>query len=479
MLKTLDRYILKNYLLPFVATFFVMMFILMMQFVWKYVDDLVGKGLSPWIIGELLFYVSATLVPLALPLTILLSSIMAFGNLAESYELTAIKSAGISLLRVMRPLMLVSLVVSILAFLFSNFVLPVANLKMGSLLYDISHQKPTLEIKEGVFYNGIENFTILVGRKSKDGKTMYNLMIYDHSDHYGNRKLVTARKGRMELTADERFLLFNLYDGHSYEEAQKREGGHEVWPMIRSTFGQQTIRMDLSDFKMTRSDERLFKDHYAMLNIRQLNQQVDSSRMDQGKRHGNFFKQIEQLSGIPDRMPVVQPFPITDTLLKPIVTYKALLESMSLAGPDDLYGAAENMTRGNLSYVESSVQEMNMIEESISRYLIEFHKKFTLAFACMVLFFVGAPLGAIIRKGGLGMPVVASVILFLIFHVISIMGEKSAKEGVLEPWLGAWLATLVLFPLGVFLTYKAAMDSALFDKDAYKRLWRKILWKAA
>jgi lipopolysaccharide export system permease protein len=451
-----------------------------MQFVWKYIDDLVGKGLEWYIILELLFYVSATLVPLAIPLTILLSSIMTFGNLAENYELTSFKAAGTSLQRIFRPLVYFSIVLSVTVFLFSNFLLPVANLKMGSLLYDISHQKPTLELQEGIFYNGIENFTIKINKKSKDGKKLFGVMIYDHTQRNGNTKVVVANQGKMELTGDERFLVLTLYNGNSYEEVKNTGDRKEYLPFLRTTFSQQVIRMDLSDFKMTRTNEELFKDHYAMLNVNQLLAAADSDRVELVKRKRNFYTILSGFLNLdnynvpqqnyPFNVDSVYPDAIKFTDHSPKVIFKNLRKELK----QQVKSNAENFARNNMSYIESTKMEHEMVTQNTNRYMLEFHKKFTLSFACLVLFFIGAPLGAIIRKGGLGMPMVVSVLFFLIFHVISIVGEKSSKEGVLEPWLGAWLATLILLPVGVFLTYKATRDSNLFNTDSYFSFFKRI-----
>ena len=479
-MKTIDKYILKAYLAPFFLTFFVILFVLLMQFVWKYIDDLVGKGLEWYIILELLFYVSATLVPLAIPLTILLSSIMTFGNLAENYELTSFKAAGTSLQRIFRPLVYFSVLLSATVFVFSNYVLPVANLKMGSLLYDISHQKPTLELQEGIFYNGIENFTIKINKKSKDGKKLFGVMIYDHTQRNGNTKVVVAKEGKMELTGDERFLLLTLYNGTNYEEVKNNNERKEFLPFLRTSFSEQVIRMDLSDFKMTRTNEELFKDHYAMLNVNQLLAAADSDKVDLVKRKRNFYNILKGFLHFDSYKTQEQTFPFNiDSVYPNAIKFtnyspEIILKNLSREKKQEIKNNAENFARNNLSYVESTNMEYEMVTQNTNRYMIEFHKKFTLSFACLVLFFIGAPLGAIIRKGGLGMPMVVSVLFFLIFHVISIVGEKSSKEGVMEPWLGAWLATLVLLPVGVFLTYKATRDSNLFNSDMYFTFLKKI-----
>lgn len=449
------------------------MFILLMQFVWKYIDDFVGKGLEWYLIAELMFFVAVTLVPMALPLAILLASIMTFGNLAETYELTALKSAGMSLQKVMKPLFITTLFMAIGAFLFANFVLPVANLKMGTLLYDITHQKPSLDIKEGIFYTGIQDFTIKVAKKDAKKNILYDIIIYDHTQRQGNNKVVMAREGNMKLSEDENFLLITLKDGHSYEEvvSQSNKGFR---PLTRTNFKQETIAMDMRDFKMIRTDESLFKGNYQMMNIAQLTKEVDTLRIESAARAKAInFQVARNFNLFSDSVQ----YPVKDSVINVIVKVK---NWMSTYTPDEqkrIYDAALNIARTNQSYLAVNTMAQKSEFETINRYLIEWHKKFTLSIACLVLFFIGAPLGAIIRKGGIGMPAVVSVCFFLVFHVLSITGEKSAKEGVWEAWQGAWLATFVLLPVGIFLTYKATQDSALFDTDSYLGPIKKLFSK--
>jgi len=478
MIKTIDRFVLKSFIIPFLLTFVVVLFVLMMQFVWKYVDDLVGKGLEWYLVLQLLFFVSLTMIPLALPLAMLLSSNMAFGNLAERYELTALKSSGISLNRIIRPVFILTIFISVGAFYYSNYLSPIINLKQSALLYDITHQKPSIDIREGVFYKGIENFTIKTSHKSKNGKWMYDLMIYDHSQRLGNVKILLAKKGIMEVTADERFLLFTLYDGHSYEEVQQSNKKSEYKPMLRSNFVRQVIRMDLSDFKMVRSDEKLFKDSYQMLNVKQLLAERDTEQFEINKKYELVMNELTHniFENKQRNFDVQQP---NDTMPKPLyINTDIFLKKLQPQQRSYLFENTLNIIRNNEALSRSSAEEVRMRKETVASYGIEYHKKFTLSFACLVLFFIGAPLGAIIKKGGLGMPVVISVGFFLIFYVLSIVGEKSAKESAMTAAEGAWLASVVLMPVGIFLTYKATRDSILFDMDAYINFFKKLVKKA-
>lgn len=448
------------------------MFVLLMQFLWKYIDDLVGKGLDWLTIAELIFFTSATLVPLALPLAILVSSIMTYGNMAEHFEIVAAKSAGVSLQRLMRPLFIVAAVVSALAFYFSNYVLPVANLKMGSLLYDVRQQKPALYIREGIFYNGIDGYSIRAGRKSPDGKKIYNVMVYDHTRGNGNNKVILADSGIMSSTNDQKYLLVTLFSGNSYEEENKRKGKYDTHPLTRVAFKSQLIRFDLSTFKLSRTNEDLFKDNWQMLNFRQLTYAIDSLNKKFNQRKTDMIKESKIYLSILRDSNDIKTIPSSVTaedpvLIKGNVSINAVMET------------ALSSARNLKTYYENNADELDSKQSNITRFTIEWHRKFTLSIACFILFLIGAPLGAIIRKGGLGMPIVVSIIFFLFFHIASITGEKFAKEGVIYPNEGMWIAPLILLPIGIFLTYKATKDSALFDMDAYLNFFKKLKRKKA
>ena len=466
-MKKLSKLILISFLGPFAATFFVVLFILLMQFLWKYIDDLVGKGLEWYVISELLFYASATLVPLALPLAILVSSIMTMGDLAENYELVAAKSAGISLQRILQPMLLTAVLVSIMAFYFSNYILPYTNLKMGSLLYDVRQQKPALYIREGVFYNGIDGYSIKIGKKEADNQTLKNVMIYDHSAQRGNSKVIVAKSGKMAMSEDEKFLVVTLFDGHSYEDQnQNKSGAASSNPFLRSAFTSYQIRFDLSTFKLNRTNEELFKDNYQMLNLSQLSFALDSLDRQLTQRQNEMSQSLKTYY----------------STYRDSVLYKSENSEQAVAEFDTIndvgiYDNALGQARNVKSYLISVADEKDAREKLIARFAIEYHRKYTLSIACFILFLIGAPLGAIIRKGGIGMPVVVSIVFFLIFHVISIMGEKFSREGVLDPSIGMWLASGVLLPVGMFLLYKATRDSALFDLEVYDKIMKRIFRK--
>ncbi|MCD4746660.1 MAG: LptF/LptG family permease [Bacteroidales bacterium] len=464
---------LKSYLGPLVLTFFIALFVLLMQFIWKWIDDLVGKGLEWYIIAELLFYASSTFVPYALPLAILLSSLMTFGNLGEHYELVAMKSAGISLKKIMMPLVILSIIISVIAFYFSNNILPIANLKFKSLLFDVREQKLALDIKEGVFYNGLEGYVIRIGKKEKDEKTIHDIMIYDHSQKKGNTNLTTAKSGKMELTPDNKTLIFTLYNGNNYLEKTDQRNYRISRPFQRTKFKEEVRRFSLLDFELNRTNEELFKNNYSMMNLHQLKEVEDSLKQNLNKKKDNFassmFKNFYFYSNIDTND--FNRFEISDTLKKDLLTLLSKKEK------EKIIEIAINKTRRIKNNIDFAKKDSESRNKQIYKHQAEWHRKFTLSFACFVLFFIGAPLGAIIRKGGLGLPVVISVIFFVLFHIVSIIGDKSVKSGVLEAQYGMWLASAILLPIGIFLTYKATTDSPILDTDVWIKFFNKFIKK--
>lgn len=437
-----------------------------MQFLWKYIDELVGKGLGWVIISKLMLYASATLVPLALPLALLLSSIMTFGNMAEHYELVALKSAGLSLQRIMRPLIVTAILISAAAFYFSNNVMPIANFKMYSLIYDVRQKKPALSITEGIFYQGIDGYVIRVGKKDSDGKTLRDVMIYDHTDGIGNNKMIMAERGLMVMSDDERSLILTLYKGNSYEEQLNSAQGNKK-PLMRTEFDQQIIRFDLSAFKMHRTDENLFRDNYQMLNLTQLDKAIDSIQLHIANRQKDFTHYVD---------PIVYSNNQTHST-KFKLSNPDFIQNFDLNKRSAIISSALASARNYKSFATDAAAGLEHNRRLLYRHEIEWNRKFSLSFACLILFFIGAPLGAIIRKGGLGLPVIASILFFVLYHIITISCEKMVREGVLPASQGMWISSAVLFPLGVFLTYKATTDSALFSTDAYLRIFQKILPK--
>lgn len=469
-MKKIDTLVLKTYVGPLLLTFFISLFILLMQFLWKYIDDLVGKGLEWYIIAELLFYASSTFVPLALPLAILLSSLMTFGSLGEYYELVAMKSAGISLRKIMRPLIILSLLISAFAFYFSNNILPVANLKFKSLLYDVRKKKLAVNIKEGIFYNDLEDYVIRVGRKGKDGNMIYNVLIYNHTEKKGNIDVTVADSGLMQSSPDQKFLLFTLYDGYNYLDIVDQKNAKMNNPFQRTYFKVQQQKFDLSGFELNRTDEDLFKNNYQMLTIRQLNYFIDSLGNSLVGRRESLAKQFEinykAYSSIDSSW--------QSTLPPDSVAGMNMLAGFSTDQQARIASHALATARNVKKSLEYHVKSLQTSEEYLAKHKIVWHRKFTLSFACLILFFIGAPLGAIIRKGGLGLPAVISVFLFILYHIISMIGEKSSLTGAMEVPVGMWLSSVVLLPLGIFLTYKATTDSPLMDLEVWNKVFGRF-----
>jgi lipopolysaccharide export system permease protein len=449
------------------VTLFIVMFVLLMLFLFKYIDDLIGKGFKWYIILELMLYNSATNVAMALPLSVLLSSIMTYGSLGENYELVAIKSAGISLRRAMYPMMVVVVILSIAAFLFSDYMLPVANLKYYSLLYDARKQGSADLLPENVFSNRFQGYSIRIKRKDPDGQTLHDVMIYQREGQLEINQIVTfAKSGLMYRSKDDLYLILKLKDGVRYEETPDPNRFSLRQRFTRYRFKETEQKFDLSGFKMKRTDENEFRNASMMMNLRQLQHYVDSTG-----------KNVDSAVAVNYRLltPYIKYFSLPQKSAKVKVVVPA--DSIKLNGINEELNAINNAAsevHQMQELIKGRTTSYKDTTKSIRRYIMEYQKKFTLGAACIVLFLIGAPLGAIIRKGGLGLPVVVSVIFFLIYYIIGTIGEKSAKEGSLSPLIGAWVSIVVLFPIGIFLTYKAATDSVLFDMEAYKRFFKKI-----
>ncbi len=469
--KKLYVLILRSYIGPLILTFFIALFILVMQFLWKYIDDLVGKGLEWHVVAQLLFYASTTFVPLALPLSILLSSLMTFGNFGERYELVAMKSAGISLSTIMRPLVVLSVIISIGAFFFSNNLLPISNLKFKSILYDVRQQKLALNIREGIFYNDIDGYVMRIGKKESDGVTIRDVIIYDHTSKAGGSNVTKAEWGKMVQSGDGGLLELTLFNGYNYDERIDRRNENKR-PFQRTYFAEQYRKFDLSDFKMMRTNEDLFRNHYQMLNLEQLEHSVDSLKKQVTDKQESYHRSS------------MMAFPYLNkadtSIQKSSVKVDDRLVALSLLSKSEKIQALDKALNNSRNALNSEEYESNDYNERmvlIRKHEVEWHLKFTLSFACLVLFFIGAPFGAIIRKGGLGLPLVISIVFFVIYHVISMTGKKSVIAGTVDPVFGMWLSSLVLLPLGILFTYKATNDSPLLDVDSWKIRIKRIMEK--
>jgi lipopolysaccharide export system permease protein len=467
VIKKLDKLILRSFIGPFIATFFIAFFVLMMQILWKYIDDLVGKGLDFFTIGQFVWYASASMLTLSMPIAILISSIMTFGNLGESYELVAIKSAGISLLRFMRPLMWVAILLCGITFIFANYVIPFAQLKFVTLYNDIFYKKPAFDLKEGVFFTHIPSYAIKVGKKDPDGKTIRNVLIYEQAGSLQDNSIV-AEKGVMSVSADKKFLEFNLQNGYRYQE--RGNSGDTSTEYIRLGFKEYKKLFDISVLQKQTTNDTLYRRNFKMLSVRQLDKSLDSIR----RLNDSFNVRINtEMKGY------LHYSNISDSAWAKAKQDGKKHKNFDELLPDSLRIQIEDRGMNTISNIKGAMQfngnEITMQVKEMRYHKIEWHRKFSLSLACLVLFFIGAPLGSIIRKGGLGMPLVVAIIFFLIFHLLNMFGEKFVKEDIASPFSGMWLSVLVLAPLGVFLTYKAMHDSQLFSKEFYTRIGSKII----
>lgn len=465
MIKKLDKLVIKAFVGPFAATFFITLMVLVMQFFWLWIDDFVGKGLSTGLILEFIWYQSAVLVPLALPLAVLLSSLMTFGNLGESYELVAVKSAGISLLRFMRPLFVVVLFICGIAFLFSNYIIPVANLKSRTLLGDIVYAKPAFDIKEGIFYDKISGFAIKIGKKEKNDSVIRDIIIYEQGGGLQDN-FILASSGIMSVSENKRFLIFNLKNGIRYQERGNQ--GSTNTEFIRIGFKEYKKEFDLSSFQFQRSADSVNKSNWRMLNMRQLDKAIDSME----KRNAQIGKRIKN-----EVFTYASFVNYLDSNWKE-TTAKDTVKSFDRLIPDSIrqlvHQRAQSKIQSYYTTNENILAQYEQEKKETRRHQIEWHRKIALSMACLVLFLIGAPLGSIIRKGGLGNSLISSIVFFMLFYFISNTGEKFAKEGAWNAFSAMWLSTFVLTPIGIFLIYKAMHDSQLFNKEFYFRTWRKL-----
>ncbi|MEQ8580682.1 MAG: LptF/LptG family permease [Marinoscillum sp.] len=578
-MRRLDTLIIKSFVGPFILTTVVATFVLLIQYMMKYFDDFVGKDLGAEVFAELLFYFSLNMLQVALPLGVLVSSLMTFGNLGENFELTAIKSAGISLVRALRPIFFFVIVLTFAAFEFNNYIVPAANLKAYSLLYDIKHKKPALDIKEGVFYNGIPDYSIKAQEKFPDNKTMKNVLIYDHTSGIGNNRVILADSSKMFMIYNDKYLKLELYNGNYYSEEPKAR--EPVDQFYRTNFARMDMVFNLSSFDLKRTKEELFQNNRQMKNIAELTEDMDSLAYSIYEAKHSFFanakgffsyhldsleinmekvtrknkaQQIMEEESVrspmeddkPDSAAVLPPEAEPDSMKaamlayvqnsrlkemkedtlvpkakspaikKPVIKERVNSKSIkTLEKPDgglvaanpgiqrkqprpdgpgsitrkeqalldtlgwdylnakvegksaDVLQTARNQAQNvkiNLSSVASRVDNLS---RDYRKFVIEKYKKYSQAFACVVMFLIGAPLGSIIKKGGLGVPVIVSIIFFLIYYIIGIICEKSAKEGVMDPVLAVWVADLALLPVGLFFLRQARVDAKLFDTDFY------------
>jgi len=478
--KKVDRFLLKSFIGPLIFTFFIVLIILLLQFLWMYVDELAGKGLDFKVLGELLYHFALTFVPTALPLGILLASLMTFGNMGEFSELSALKSSGIPLLRIMLPLMILIGFIAVISFFFSNNVLPYSTDKARTLLWDIRRKKPDINIQAGTFYNGVPDFSIKITTKDPVNNRLDNLIIYDHRERRGNYSVILADSGYMRLTKDESGLIMTLYNGYGYKEMNEKNLNNNTrkFPSEVDYFQEQSIVIPLAGFELQRSEEGLFKSSAAMLNISQLTFTIDSLNKKYDEKLNLQFRDFKNIKLYAIRNLNIVP---ANENIKPDTLKKKrkfdareLFDSLTVMDKKIVLAKAiENLKDGTSILVEKNDSQKYEIK-AIRKYQVEWNKKLTMSFACLVFFFIGAPLGAIIRKGGLGTPAVISIFFFVVYYIISISGQKLVEENVVGTFAGMWASSYILLPVGIFLTYKATTDSVILNIETYFMFFKKI-----
>ena len=486
IIKRIDSYLIKNFIGLFLMTFMICIFILLMQFVWMHVNDLVGKGVEVSVLAEFFLYAVASVVPLALPLAILLASLISFGNLGEKSELTAMKAAGISLFRIMRPLTVCIAFICVGAFYFSNNILPITQVKLWTLIFSLRQKSPELDIPQGEFYDGIDGYNIYVRHKEPRTGMLYDLMIYDYSDGFQNATVMVADSGKIFFTADKKYLLLKLYSGESFENLDRKQQratrSEQNVPYRRETFAEKQLLIDF-DTEFNRYNEDILSDQHVSKDVRQLVHSIDSVQVLAHSRSAEQSRSMvetryfgrERKSG--RQIDAAPPIAQTDVSVRSY-DVDTLYAHFSADERCRALNVAIERAKAQRDQVDYNALMLDDYQRYMRKHEIELHRKFTLAFACLIFFFIGAPLGAITRKGGLGAPVVISVIMFIIYYIIDNAGYKMAREALWPCWAGMWLSSFVLLPIGIFLTYKAATDSALFNPEAWLKAWDKTKHKA-
>lgn len=475
-MKTIHKLVLKAYLGPMILTFFIVMFVLMMNFIWRYIDDLVGKGLDASIIIELMSYAMCNMIPMGLPLSMLLAAIMTMGNLGENYELLAMKSAGMSLPQILRPLIAVVGIVAVGSFFIVNNLVPYANKKMFSTLYDIKQQKQTLEFQDGLFFNGIENMSIRVGRQHPETKLLTDVLIYDNRSTSGNMTTTVADSGYIRLSDDKRFLMVTLFNGETYEQTRNIHGNqwYNKSALSRHTFDRQDLSIAMEGFDMQRSDADNWSNNSQTKNIAELERAIDSLEQRVNAATTRSYEPLlrEQIfsrdkSVLPDSVEVDR------SRFRPMLAVDSIA-ALDLRTKERIWDQARSAAKNSRNLFRFDETEAKDALNQLYRSKVDWHSKLSLPFSILIFFLIGAPLGAIIRRGGLGTPIVISVIFFVFYYIISITGQKMAKEGTWEAFYGMWLSAFILTPIAVYLTWKATNDSSLLDMEWYTDKLKRI-----
>lgn len=521
-MKKIDKLLITGFIGPFFVTFLIAIFVLMMQYLWLYVDELVGKGAGFFMVVEMLSYLTISLVPMALPIAILISSVMVMGNLAERYELSSMKSAGVSLARVMMPLTLVAFLVAIFSFFCNDSLIPISNLKFKSRLYDIRKQRPTLSIEPGLFNDDFEDIIIRVDSKKDEDGTVEKVLIYDHSSANENRlSQITAESGKMYTTNEGKYFVMDLAKGTQFNELkQEFKDGKPNYPFIRTNFKTWTKVFDMSVFSIEGTDEELFKSHHTMQSTRQLMTTADSLSREMDTRLNNYADYLEgrlkvlnksdttivsakeELSDeskektdtqitneldllkkkganfVANNIPksvASKAIPIPQQIIeKDLSEYNSFAELFYGKEAHSFYDKAKPQIRAILTQSKATQSSLYRTKEKRVKHVFEMHFKFSLAFSCVIFLFIGAPMGAIVRKGGFGYPILVSIVFFMIFITLNIMCKKLAESNTLPAVLAAWMPCLILLPVGIFLTRKAMNDEKVVDVDRLMQIFRAV-----
>ncbi len=470
-IKKLDIFILKSFLLLFSGTFFICLFIFMMQFLWRYVDELVGKGLEIDVLAQFFFYSGLTLIPLSLPLAILLAALMTFGNFGERYELLSMKAAGIPLLRIISPLIILCTFLSCISFYFQNVIAPKAQMKLWTLLVSMKQTSPELDIPEGVFYSDIDGYNIYVKAKDRETGIMKDVLIYNFSDGFENAHIIWAAEGSMEMTADKQHLFLHLYNGEQFENLKSQSISSKNVPYRRETFREKHIMIEFDGgFNMV--DGGFLSDRSDSKNMLEISRSIDSLSVRADSVGRAMFNDIKKSTYRKSSLSTKDSTKMAKGELPAIINVDSVFRSYTLAEKEKALNSASDRLNTLANDWKVKTIQVSETDTNIRRHQTDWHKKITLSLSCLIFFFIGAPLGAIIRKGGLGLPVVISVIIFVLYYIIDSGATRVARSGEMNMILGVWMSTLVLAPIGAFFTYKSNKDSVVFNLEVYINFFR-------
>ncbi len=473
-IKKLDIFVLKSFCTLFIGTFFICLFIFMMQFLWRYVDELIGKGLEMTVMAQFFFYSALTLVPVSLPLAVLLAALITFGNFGERFELLAMKAAGISLLKIMRPLIIFIVFICCLSFYFQNVIGPKAQTDLGTLLISMKQKAPELDIPEGVFYDEIDGYNLYVKRKNRDTGMLYDVLIYNFEKGFENAQIIKADSGRLEMTADKKHLYLHLYSGEQFENLKSQSMDQRNVPYRREAFREKHAIIEFdSDFNMV--DAGIMSNYSNSKNMKKLQMDIDSMQVQNDSLARVYYEEAMQGTyRVTAGMTKEDTLKIEKAHLGEY-SVDSIFNMATLVEKQKIISTAIGRAEGAGSDWSFKSNDISMTENNLRRHMTSWHEKLTLSLACLIFFFIGAPLGGIIRKGGLGMPVVVSVFIFIVYYIINNTGYKMARDGKWIVWMGMWTSTAVLAPLGAFLTYKSNNDSVVLNADAYINWFKKVV----